>query len=412
MARTMEYKAMERDIRYHVKPGVFTHPEMVSTLVSGNTKFAVDMYRELCKEECANIIFSPVSVSMALGMTYLGALTDTACEMKQALGWSELLDKDIHEAFKDLNRVLHSDDDDRAYVLKTANRIYARMDRCILAEFAQASKEYYGAETQCLDFEGNGADQSRAIINSWVEERTVNKIKDLMPEGSINGDLAMVLVSAIYFKGAWQEKFSESETRDAKFKLHSGGTADVQMMFLIEEMPYKKNVELDCEVVQIPYTDRELSMFVILPQEKNGLAELERKITAETLMELTSNMQQTEVRLDLPRFKLEYSFSAKDILHTLGMKGMFRAGIADFSKMDGTKTMTVSDVVHKAFIEVNEEGTEAVAVTCMVETDGGSGAGGGGPSVYFNADHPFLFCVRENHSGSILFLGRLSHPSC
>ena len=385
-----------------VKTSTFMQSELISKLVAANTEFAVDLYMELCKSEPSNICFSPVSISLALAMAYLGAREKTAAEMKQTLKLTALSDEDVHEAYKEMNQVLHGDS---SYTLRTANRIFARKSYTFLQNFLDATKKFYNAEAQVVDFAGD-AEGSRKTINSWVEDQTASKIQNLLPEGSLDATTAMVLVNAIYFKGDWLEKFNSKFTKSEKFNVTAANAVDVQMMFQQEKMPFGMNEELDCKIVELPYEEKELSMFIILPNQVNGLGELEKKITSDVLQKLTSEMDEVEVELSLPKFKLEHQFSVKDKLVARGMKDIFTAGKADLSKMDGTKLLYASDVIHKAFIEVNEEGSEAaaatgimIAVKCM-------------PIVMdFNADHPFLFFIRDNCSKGILFMGRLANPA-
>ena len=380
-------------------------PELVSKLVAANTEFAVDLYMELCKSQPSNIFFSPVSISLALAMAYLGAREKTAAEMKQTLKLTALSDEDVHEGYKTMNKVLQGG---RSYTLQTANRIFARKSYTFLQDFLDATKKFYNAEAQVLDFAGD-AEGSRDTINSWVEDQTASKIQNSLPEGSLDGDTAMVLVNAIYFKGDWLEKFDTKFTESGKFNVTAANAVDVQMKFQKEKMPFGMNEELDCKIVELPYVKRELSMFIILPNQVNGLGELEKKITSEVLQKLTSEMRKVEVRLSLPKFKLEHQFSVKDKLMARGMKDFFTAGKADLSKMDGTKQLYASDVIHKAFIEVNEKGTEAAAATgvVMIELSYKPNA----IVMDFNADHPFLFFIRDNRSKGILFMGRLVNPA-
>ena len=394
---TGNYSTMGQKV---VKASPSEQPE-ISKLVAANTDFAVDLYRELCKSEPSNIFFSPVSISLALAMAYLGACKKTAAEMKKTLKLTALSDEDVHEAYKEMNQVLHGDS---SYILRTANRIFASKSYTFLQDFLDATKKFYNAEAQVLDFAGD-AEGSRKTINSWVEDQTASKINNLLPEGSLHATTAMVLVNAIYFKGDWLDKFKAVFTKSRKFNVTAAYSVDVQMMNQEEDMPFGMNEELDCQIVELPYEEKELSMFIILPNQVNGLGELEKKITSDVLQKLTSEMDIRYVELSLPKFKLEHQFSVKDKLMARGMKDFFTAGKADLSKMDGTKQLYASDVIHKAFIEVNEKGSEAAAATAvMIPMCCFQGK-------VFNADHPFLFFIRDNRSKGILFMGRLANPA-
>ena len=399
---TGTYSTMAQKV---VKASPFEQPELVSKLVAANTEFAVDLYMELCKSEPSNIFFSPVSISLALAMAYLGAREITATEMKQTLKLTALSDEDVHEAYKEMNQVLQGGS---SYTLRTANRIFASKSYTFLQDFLDATKKFYNAEAQVLDFAGD-AEGSRKTINSWVEDQTASKIQNLLPEGSLDATTGLVLVNAIYFKGDWLKKFNKMSTKSGKFNVTAANAVDVQMMFQKERMRYGMNKELDCKIVELPYVKRELSMFIILPNKVNGLGKLEKKITSDVLQKLTSEMHNVKVELSLPKFKLEHQFSVKDKLVAKEMKDFFTAGKADLSKMDGTKLLYASDVIHKAFIEVNEKGSEAAAAaTGMMNLSSG-------PSmkltVVFNADHAFLFFIRDNRSQGILFMGRLANPA-
>ena len=387
---------------------VFKQPELVKQLVAVNSKFAFDLYSQLRKDsDGQNVFFSPVSISIALAMTYLGAREKTEAEMKQALRLAEMggnADK-AHDAFAELNTILQTGSAS-SYTLRTANRLFARKSYTFLEDFIKSTRKYYQAESQTLDYAGD-ADGSRKVINAWVEEQTANKIQELIPTGVIDGNTAMVLVNAIYFKGDWLEKFKPEVTKTEKFKLNEQEEVDVRMMHMYgEKYRYNRSEELDCQVVELPYVGKHLSMLIVLPNKPAGITELEDKLSPEEFNKLTTQMAKVEVNLSVPRFKLEDQFKLNDALSALGMNDLFVAGKADLSGMDGTKKLFASAVVHKSFIEVNEEGSEAAAATavmiqlmCM-------------PIVMdFHANHPFLFFIRDNRSGGILFMGRLSRPT-
>lgn len=381
----------------------FKQPDLLGKLVSGNTEFAVDMYKELCKRSDGNVFFSPISISVALAMTYLGAKVNTAFEMKNGLKLAPLTDEDIHSVYQEMCAFLQTDKSS-SFILNTANRIFARKDYVFKAEFLEATSKYYKAEAQTLDFASDSEGSSK-IINKWVEAQTANKIQDLIPSGSLNAQTAMVLVNAIYFKGSWKDKFEKSATQPGKFKLGGGQEVDADMMFTSEKMMYGEDRNLGCKIVELPYVNDDLSMFIILPNKEDGLSELMGKVDHAKLLELTTQMGKIDVELTLPKFKLEDKFSLNDVLQSLGMKDMFIGGIADFSGMDGTKELYVSSVVHQSFIDVNEEGSEAAAATGVIMMCMSMPI-----TMRFEADHPFLFFIRDNHTKGILFMGHLANP--
>eukprot|EP00058_Branchiostoma_floridae_P002689 XP_002588177.1 hypothetical protein BRAFLDRAFT_118881 [Branchiostoma floridae] len=279
------------------------------------------------------------------------------------------------------------------YTLQTANRLYGEQTYSFLQDFLDATNKNYGAELAAVDFKG-AAEQVRGTINQWVEEQTKNKIKDLIPAGAVDAMTRLVLVNAIYFKGNWDEQFDANMTRDRDFNINNNEKVKVKMMRKEANFNYGVFEDLKCRVLELPYVEKELSMLIFLPD------------AAATLQTVSSKMYSTKVNLLLPRFKLEQEFGLGDTLKKMGMGEAF-SDAADFSGMSGSKDLFISAVVHKAFVEVNEEGTEAAAATgvvmmlCALDLEG---------PPEFVADHPFLFLIRDNRSNSVLFLGRMYKP--
>nr|XP_061834176.1 leukocyte elastase inhibitor-like isoform X2 [Nerophis lumbriciformis] len=315
----------------------------------------------------------------------------------------------IHADFQTLNEDINSSS--ATYILKVANRLYGEKTSKFIAEFLDATLKYYKADLKAVDFIG-ASEACRAEINSWVEEQTENKIKDLLKPGTLSATTRLALVNAIYFKGNWKHMFNPGNTCEQPFKVNQNVTTKVQMMYLKEKLPYNYIPELGLQILEMPYKGDELSMVILLPEESTDgsdpLLKLEKELTHSTLSEWTKrdNMDvYTDVVVHLPKFKLEEEYELNEPLAKLGMTNVFCAAKADLSGMNGEGRLSLSTVAHKAFVEVNEEGSEAAAATagiasfCMLMRE-----------EHFNADHPFLFFIRHNKSKSVLFLGRFSSP--
>nr|XP_046209436.1 leukocyte elastase inhibitor-like isoform X2 [Oncorhynchus gorbuscha] len=378
----------------------------MASISSSNTAFALELYRTLGQTNTGNVFISPFSISSALAMVYLGAKGDTAAQIAKVLSFN--LTKDIHTDFQTLNGDINSPS--ASYILKLANRLYGEKTCNFLTEFLESTHKFYHADMKAVDFLG-AAEEARGEINGWVEQQTANQIKDLLKPGTVSAMTRLALVNAIYFKGNWLNRFDQKDTKEMPFKLNQNESKPVQMMHQMKKFPFNYVPDYNLQIVELPYVDEELSMFVLLPEETTDgsapLVKLERELTMEKLDEWTSrdNMDTgTEVIVHLPKFKLEEDYELNEPLTQLGMKDVFEGGRADLSGMNREGGLFLSTVAHKAFVEVNEEGTEAAAATagivafCMIREE------------HFTADHPFLFFIRHNKSKSILFLGRFSSP--
>ncbi|XP_036971278.1 leukocyte elastase inhibitor isoform X1 [Acanthopagrus latus] len=380
---------------------------VMAAISSSNTAFALELFRTLSKEKPdGNIFVSPLSISSALAMVYLGAKGDTAAQMGQTLSFS--CGEGVHADFASLNADINSPS--ASYILKLANRLYGENTANFLPEFLSATQKYYQADLKAVDFIG-AAEACRGEINSWVEQQTENKIKDLLKPGTVSAMTRLALVNAIYFKGNWMHRFDEANTKEMPFTVKKNEKKPVQMMYLMKKLPYNYIDELGLQILELPYVDDELSMFILLPEvSKNGpdpLLMLEKNLTREKLDEWTNREKMdvhTDIIVHLPKFKLEEDYELNEPLSKMGMTDVFCGAKADLSGMNGEGNLFLSAVVHKAFVEVNEEGTEAAAATagivsfCMLREE------------HFTADHPFLFFIRHNKTKSILFLGRFSSP--
>ncbi|XP_078686717.1 leukocyte elastase inhibitor-like isoform X8 [Branchiostoma floridae x Branchiostoma belcheri] len=369
-------------------------------LSAANTEFALSLYRQLCGDS-GNVFFSPYSISVALAMTSLGARGSTEAAMKGTLCYKDMSNDVLHSTFSTLHQQLYASD---KYTLQTANRLYGEQTYSFLQDFLNATRKNYGAELASVDFKG-AAEQVRGTINKWVEEQTKDKIKDLIPAGAVDAMTRLVLVNAIYFKGNWDKQFKAEMTQDMDFNINNNEKVKVPMMKMEEKFNYGEFQDQKFRVLELPYVEKELSMLIFLPDEVEGIRNLESALTATTLQTVSSQMYSTKVNLMLPRFKLEQDFSLGETLKKMGMGEAFSDG-ADFSGMSAAADLFISEVVHKAFVEVNEEGTEAAAATGVRMMKRSLPR----PPTPFIADHPFIFLIRDNRSSSVLFFGKMQKP--
>uniref|UniRef100_A0A8C0KRU2 Serpin B4-like n=1 Tax=Canis lupus dingo TaxID=286419 RepID=A0A8C0KRU2_CANLU len=382
----------------------------MNSLSAANTRFAFDLFQQFkTSKKGDNIFFSPLSISSALAMTYLGAKENTALEIGKVgvyfLHRSPM--ENVHHQFQKLLTELKKPTD--AYELNMANKFYGEKKYQFLQEYMDNIKKFYLASVESVDF-NNAAEESRKKINSWVESQT--NVPSWIPSlcsnpilDSLNHTI-LVLVNAVYFKGQWDTKFDTKNTVEKEFWLDKDTSKPVQMMRQSNVFNFTSLEDLQAKILEIPYKGKDLSMMLLLPHEVDGLQKLEDQLTAEKLIEWTSsqNMSNGQVDLYLPRFKVEESYELKATLKALGMVDAFNTKSANFSGMTGRQDLVVSKVRHKSFVEVTEEGTEAAAST-DVEVIAKSA-----PIYPFHCDHPFLFFIKHNKTNSILFLGRVSSP--
>jgi len=363
--------------------------------------FAVDLYGKLSASG-DNLFFSPYSIATALSMTYLGARGTTAEEMAKTLHFSQP-PAELHESLGSLIKELNSTGKRDSFIMVTANRLWGQKGHGFLKSFLTDAEKYYGSGLSEVDFRKE-AEKSRVIINRWIENQTQGKIKDLIPAGVIDASTELVLTNAVYFKSAWMTPFRKEATAARPFYLSPSKKVNVDTMTGVINCIYCKKEGL--AVVEIPYKNSDFSMMIILPDKKNGLNEIEKSLTAEKFREYTSGLSPSKVWMCLPKFRISGSLlRLKPILKALGMSAPFNG--ADFSGMDGTKTLFIGDVLHKAFIDVNESGTEAAAATAIRMM---RGLAGGRDMPEFRADHPFIYTIRHRKSGVTLFMGCLKTP--
>jgi len=374
-------------------------------LVAGNTAFAVDLYQALGQGE-DNLFFSPASISIALAMTWAGARGTTESQMADSLHFT-LDQQRLHPAFDALDLALSSrgqgaaGQDGEPFRLHVVNQLFGQTDYAFLDDFLDTLALYYGAGLRLLDFEAD-PEGGRLVINDWVAEQTEQRIEDLIPPGAIDSLTRLVLVNAIYFNAAWKDVFDDQSTYLTDFHRLDGSTVEVPMMVQPEFMAYAEGE--GWEAAELPYDGDELSMVVIVPAD-GAFGQFEQTLSAERLDDILGALGQDFAMVNMPRFSLDgASISLKDTLTALGMPDAFDGAKADFSGMDGTRELHIGDVIHQAFISVDEYGTEAAAATAVIME------GGGMPKVMV-ADRPFVYLIRDLATGDILFMGRETDPS-
>jgi serine protease inhibitor len=367
-----------------------------------NAAFALDLYGKL-RGQPGNVFFSPHSISAALAMTYAGARGDTAVQMRKALRF-EMQNKDLFAAFGALDKRLDGLQQAGKVRLLVANSLWPQQKYPLRADYLALIEKNFGAAATPLDYVG-ATEKSRTTINEWVEGKTEKKITNLIPDGVLDAMTRLVLVNAIYFKADWDKKFDKAATRDAAFFVAPEKEVTAPMMNIEADAGYGDFEQV--QVLWLPYAGKGLGMTVILPKEKDGLTAVEAALTTGRLQEWTQPIPKLrKVRVALPRFKTTGQFRLDDQLKSLGMADAFDQKKADFSGMDGQKWLYIGAVLHKAFVEVNEEGSEAAAATAVAMQLKSMPA----RLPVFRADHPFIFMIRDNASGAILFLGRMTNP--
>jgi len=376
-----------------------SHTLAEADLARQMNEFGADLYGQLKSQE-GNLFFSPYSVASALSIAYVGAHGQTATEMAHALRLQEL--QNTHPAFSALNAALTSST--HGYQIQVANALWIQKGIHIRPQYLETTREHYGAGLKQTDFQASPA-QARDDINLWVEENTNGRIEDLIPAGGVTSLTRLILTNAIYFKGTWAKTFPEKNTRPLPFHLANGEEIEAPLMYQSLESSYAKVKDL--QILQLPYEGGQMSLILLLPERLDGLPDLENQLSSDNLSKWIEALERQEVRVYLPRFKMTTLFSLNQPLQEMGMAQAFQPGQADFSGINGKRDLLIDSVVHKAFVEVNEEGTEAAAATGVVmRTTSVRPA----ESPVFRADRPFLFFVRHEKTGLILFLGRLSDP--
>ncbi|MDR3577726.1 MAG: serpin family protein [Anaerolineaceae bacterium] len=383
-------------------------------LSAGNRAFSADLYQKL-RSGSGNLFFSPYSISLALAMTYGGAQAETASQMATAMHFTLPADK-LHPAFNALDQYLQAQGgtgsnqqptptsgSGQDFQLAIANAIWGQKGFDFLPAYLDLLSQNYGAGLRLVDF-STAPEPARKTINDWVSQQTKNKIQDLFPQGTIDSNTRLVLANAIYFKASWSSPFEESNTQNGPFHLLNGTTVNVPLMVSGHTAnSFEKGDGF--QAVGLPYLGENVEMVVVVPDEGTFSA-FEASLDAAKLDQILKGLNGAEVDLTLPKFKTESSFSLSDTLASMGMPDAFNADKADFSGMDGKKDLSISQVLHKAYVNVDEKGTEAAAATGVAMT----------ASAVFNppilkVDRPFVFFIYDQKSGTILFAGRELNPA-
>ena len=352
-----------------------------------------------------NLFYSPTSISLAVAMVFLGSRGNTAEQIAKAFKWYGHEFEDVHLALKSLQEaVLESEHDNLE--LKIANRIWGHSELEETAEFKENSLVFYNAHVAKVDFK-ESSERARKEINNWVEQNTAGKIKGFLPPKAVNRDTRMALINAIYFKGTWLHEFQKEKTHHSPFYISSDleNVVEVEMMSHTTKHNYFADEENGCKIIELPYSGNDISMFIVLSNEINGVSRLERMITTEIMSTWIRSAQNTTVKVSIPKFVLSQHFELKDVLSELGVYDLFQPGISDLSGLSSVESLHVSHVIHKAHINVNEQGTEAAAASGVLVQKRSIDL-----HPEFHADHPFVFFVYHKSSSAVLFIGRIKKP--
>lgn len=382
-------------------------PDELAELVAGNNAFALDLYRDLGDDaDKGNLFYSPYSISQALAMTYAGARSTTAQQMSETLHFT-LSQERLHSTFNALDqalttRVQEEDQEGTHFQLNIANALWGQQGYTFLSDYLDTLARHYGAGLQLIDFQA-APEQAQQDINAWVSEQTKEKIRDLLPPGAIDTLTRLVLTNAIYFNASWKYPFKEDATQDAPFFLLSGAEIFVPTMRQVETLGYAAGENY--EVIELPYAGDTMSMLILLP-DAGTFAAFEAALDLSRLNTLVEAVASERIALTLPKFSFDARFQLSNTLAEMGMPDAFSPQEADLSGMAGNRDLYIQDILHKAFIAVDEAGTEAAAATGVVI--GVTSAPADPREV--TVDHPFIFIIRDNASGALLFVGRVTNP--
>lgn len=370
------------------------------TLADANAAFAWDLFHVLAAGD-GNLFFSPFSVSEALAMVYAGARGETAAELEQAFHFDTLRDR-THSAFNALDQALLAKDADvDSFRLAVANATWGQRDYRFEQAYLDLLAANYGSGLHLADFKAD-PEAARQVVNDWVADQTEQRIKDLMPQGSVTRDTRLVLTNAIYFHADWERKFAKALTAKGAFKLLDGRTVEADLMRQTGSFAYARAGNV--EALELPYVGKRVSLLILLPAA-GEFASLQASLDAKRVADLVGGLKATQMSLAVPKFSFTSTLPLKDSLQTLGIRAVFEPGRADLSGMNGQRELFVTGVYHKAFVKVDEEGTEAAAAT-------GVGVGAtSAPALSVSVDRPFIFLIRDRESGAVLFAGRVLDPT-
>jgi serpin B len=372
-------------------------------IIEGNNKFAFDLYGKL-KNQSGNLFLSPYSISTALAMTYAGARGQTAEQMAKTLQFPITSERGkFHQAFGEIIKQLNAEGQKGAFELVVANALWGQTDYKFLPDYLALVKKDYEGNLEQVDFKTK-TEEARNTINTWVENKTRDKIKELIKLGMINTMTRLVLTNAIYFKSKWADPFAPDFTQNFPFFLSGGEGITVPVMSKTSMFRYIETHTL--QALELPYANNELSMIILLPKERDGVGELEKYLNSTYFAKLLKEMSEQRLEIYIPKFKMTSQLNLANTLNAMGMSDAF-SGNADFSGMTDSEKILISEIIHQAYINVDEEGTEAGAATAMIMV----GSANIEKPPVFRADHPFIFLIRDNHSGSILFIGRTMNPA-
>jgi len=369
-------------------------------ILEADKAFGFELFREVVNQsDEENLMISPLSVSYALGMTYNGAAGTTLDAFKEVLHFGDLSTEEVNESYKDLMDQLLTLDEKVEFSI--ANSIWYRLGFQVLQEFIQTNKDYFDAEVKEIDFSNP---QTVEIINQWIEDKTKDKIQDMLDY--IPGDAVMYLINAIYFNASWKYEFEKGETYQGDFRLANGSIHSADYMRVSGNFQYTSNE--DFTAVELPYGDSTFSMVVMLPAQGKEVSDLVSNLDVAHWDSWFEGSWYRGVQVDLPKFKYKFKEELNNPLKELGLGVAFSEAEADFTRINPGGNLFISRVIHQTFIDVQEEGTEAAAAT-IVEVSLTS-AGGGGSAIHFKADKPFLYLIKENSTGAIVFIGKVGKP--